>query len=140
MGKKFLRFVSILYLIGAVALIGLGIACFIPVGGKLTKNIPMDTARNVQLDKTTVAAIGFFVMAVFSLIYFGLVKRALKDGNKSTFLLILAILHLAGEILSIFRILSNGFNPEMVSAGISILIDLCILISIVKIREEANDE
>lgn len=92
------------------------------------------------MEKTTLAAIGFFIMAVFSLIYFWLVRRALKDGNKSTFLLILAIIHLLGSIASIFKILSNGFNPELVSTIISILFDLCVLLSIINIRKEADEE
>lgn len=140
MGKKFLKVVSILYLIYTIVLIGLGIACLTPVGGEIVKNIPMNTTENMQLEKTTIAAIGFFIMAVFSLIYYGLVKRALKDGNKSTFLLILVILHFVGEIVSIFRILSNGFNPEVITTIISILFDLCVLISIFKIRKEAEEE
>ena len=79
-------------------------------------------------------------MSIFSLIYFGLVRRALKDGTKSTFLLILAALHVVGSIASVFKILSKGFNPEIITTIISIVFDICVLISIIKVRQEAEEE
>lgn len=141
MTKKFLKVISVLYVIGTICLVVLGILCFTPIGNDLIKNIPYDfSSQNPSnLPKTTLFAVGFFIMAVFSLIYFILVRRAIKDGTKTTLLLGLSVLHVIGGVVSIFKILSNGFNPEFVTTVINIVLDVCVLIALFKIRIEADE-
>ena len=38
-----------------------------------------------------------------------------------------------------FKILSNGFNPEFVTTVINLVLDVCVLIALFKIRIEADE-
>ena len=135
--KKILKFFGVLYLISALALIGIGVSIIINVFPNFTAEMlnAINLADIKDIDPKNALAISLFISAFFNLIACWLLFRAAKNGKKSTFLLIIVVLSLFGSIAGL---LYNGFNINSVGINliISLVKDLFMLIVLMSVRKE----
>lgn len=143
-GSQLLKKLSVLcYTLGIIGIIIGIVAMSTRLGETLFNgyiriiNIPNET----NLDAKVYAGINLIVSSSFTLFEGWLLGRAVKNGRKTIFLIILLIL---GIISPIMQIIYAGFNSilntESISNIIEILIKTFILTQVIKVRREAIDE
>lgn len=141
-GRDLLKKLSTLCYVLAIIGIILGIVAMNTKLGdtlfqELVKNIKVPANTNV--DTKTYAGIYFIVESLVTLFQGWLLKRAVKDGRKTTLLIILLILSISTTIIEIYN---AGFNAildmESVANIIVVIIKGFILSQVFRVRQEAN--
>lgn len=102
---------------------------------ELVKNIKVP--ENTNVDAKTYAGIYFIVESLFTLFQGWLLGRAVKNGKKTTLLIILLVLSIVSTILEIFHAGWNAIlDMESVTNIIVVLIKGFILNQVIKVRRE----
>ena len=91
------------------------------------------------LDAKLLAEISLALSSCFLLFEGWLLKRASKDGKKSTLLLILLMFGIITTLIEIApSIISLGFNTEIVIKIIQMLFRIYVLIQTLRVRKESK--
>ncbi|MBR3255429.1 MAG: hypothetical protein IKF97_04345 [Clostridia bacterium] len=141
--QKILKVISYLYIIAAVIVIAVGIFAFTPAGKEAFKDFKIQDEQKLQeanIEKSTMVGINFIASSLSCLIVAVLLKRAIKDGSKTTMLLILLLLNIAGSVTTIVRGIKDGFSQEILSACGSLVVDSFILYNVYKVRKAADED
>ena len=83
-----------------------------------------------------IVGISFFVLAFISLLLGWLLFRAANHPEKSTFLLVLTVISVICNIVGLF---GNKSTSTMISAVITLSVDVLTLMAVMRIRREIED-
>ena len=143
-GDRLLKKLSILcYILGIAGIIIAVIAMNTNFGDTLFEGYVRNyqVPPEIEIDTKVFAGINVIMSSLFTLFEGWLLGRAVKDGRKTTFLIILLVL---GIISPIIEICAAGFNSilnvESIGNIIGILVKGFILNQVLKVRREALDE
>lgn len=146
-GSKLLKKLSILcYIIGCLGILLVIVLMITNYGddifGTEIDDIEEFESSEIQyLDAKLLAEISLALSSCFLLFEGWLLKRASKDGKKSTLLLILLLLGILSTLIEIApSIISLGFNTEIVIKIIQMLFRVYVLIQTLRVRKEAKNE
>lgn len=146
-GSKLLKKLSIIcYIIGCLGILLVIVLMITNYGddifGTEIDDIEEFESSEIQyLDAKLLAEISLALSSCFLLFEGWLLKRASKDGKKSTLLLILLLLGILSTLIEIApSIISLGFNTEIVIKIIQMLFRVYVLIQTLRVRKEAKNE
>lgn len=131
--KKALRIVSWFNIIAAVLLTIFGLFMFTQQNNEMiqeiSKSMNMTELKNIPL--TTFVGSIFLASAIATALEAWLLRRAAKDGKKSTFIIIITILSLVSQILGLVK----SFNASSIT---TIAFNAFILYLLFNVRKEEN--
>lgn len=146
-GSKLLKKLSIIcYIIGCLGILLVIVLMITNYGddifGTEIDDIEEFESSEIQyLDAKLLAEISLALSSCFLLFEGWLLKRASKDGKKSTLLLILLLLGILSTLIEIApSIISLGFNTEIVIKIIQMLFRIYVLTQTLRVRKEAKNE
>ena len=146
-GSKLLKKLSIIcYIIGCLGILLVIVLMITNYGddifGTEIDDIEEFESSEIQyLDAKLLAEISLALSSCFLLFEGWLLKRASKDGKKSTLLLILLLLGILSTLIEIApSIISLGFNTEIVIKIIQMLFRVYVLTQTLRVRKEAKNE
>lgn len=146
-GSKLLKKISIVcYIIGCLGILLVIVLMITNYGddifGTEIDDIEEFESSEIQyLDAKLLAEISLALSSCFLLFEGWLLKRASKDGKKSTLLLILLLLGILSTLIEIApSIISLGFNTEIVIKIIQMLFRIYVLTQTLRVRKEAKNE
>ena len=146
-GSKLLKKLSIVcYIIGCLGILLVIVLMITNYGddifGTEIDDIEEFESSEIQyLDAKLLAEISLALSSCFLLFEGWLLKRASKDGKKSTLLLILLLLGILSTLIEIApSIISLGFNTEIVIKIIQMLFRVYVLTQTLRVRKEAKNE
>lgn len=146
-GSKLLKKISIVcYIIGCLGILLVIVLMITNYGddifGTEIDDIEEFESSEIQyLDAKLLAEISLALSSCFLLFEGWLLKRASKDGKKSTLLLILLLLGILSTLIEIApSIISLGFNTEIVIKIIQMLFRVYVLTQTLRVRKEAKNE
>ena len=144
-GSKLLKKLSIIcYIIGCLGIL-LVIVLMITnygddiFGTEIDEIEEFESSEIQYLDAKLLAEISLALSSCFLLFEGWLLKRASKDGKKSTLLLILLMFGIITTLIEIApSIISLGFNTEIVIKIIQMLFRIYVLIQTLRVRKESK--
>ena len=142
-GSKLLKKISIVcYIIGCLGILLVIVLMITNYGddifGTEIDDIEEFESSEIQyLDAKLLAEISLALSSCFLLFEGWLLKRASKDGKKSTLLLILLLLGILSTLIEIApSIISLGFNTEIVIKIIQMLFRIYVLTQTLRVRKK----
>ena len=131
--EKWLKIFGILYYIGAALIIGLGILVLTNNNAEISKQLvevlKIEDTKDFKVE--TVAAIALFMSAALQALIAWSLRRAAKDGKKSTLALVFTTLGFVSSLLTL---------PGHVTASniIAAIIDGLMLAMVLTVRKEGK--
>lgn len=135
--KKVLNVLAIIDYIAAAFLFVMAVVFII----KGNSNFVKELGTNMKIEGVDSSnygiffAITFCIYAIVSFLEGWLMRRVVKDGRKSTFLLVLLVCSTISGVYSLFTAGTTG----LVSGIVSLCITLLTLYSVITLRKESNN-
>lgn len=137
LAKKILKGFGIFYYVAALFLLILGIVAFTLKESDVLSRASDELLKVVPNDMKITTFLGIFVIviALLELATGYLLRRAAKDGKKTTLLLVLLVLSVIGSVTNLF---TNGTGESIATLILNVVIDGLLLYSTYVVRKEAE--